>query len=451
MSAKRLFMFIFCMLAVSALGTQGARAELALVSPGIDADGEPGDVTLFPEGEPGANFPQWYEDTRGLRLTLCLDGEEEEPPCAWEDAPVFTDDQCQIPFYEYEDVVGFGDEAFYFKAQSYPFDVPLYFGPEQTEPRGSAQLQLLLETTFGEDERFEDGELQDLWLEEEDGTCRPAVVGEDDLHRIESGYELLFARVRLRVLPDSPIDGGDEAPEGWYRMTHPYGVKSVYHPTNRDDGDHRLDSRTEVRQVIGDLVVPEDGWDWNDEFGGDLPDYTISLNDVDTLIERFGEETALENYIGLRLTGFTNDDGLRIGRKSVGPFLYYFNPETKADFRTEILYPEPEFEGNLYIGRAPFEDDPEASPGHQVLGSPVVDRKHWSCFQNYFRIEYQEGDRETPPDDQLWVQVGYTEEFNVVGKVALGMDGYTEEMIPGHLICPVLSPGIHFILLDEEE
>lgn len=392
-------------------GAMPAFADLSRVSPGISATGDPAAVTVFPPApwDPasqtvtvpgdyrGANFPLWYEDRNGMRLTLCVDGAEGGFPCAKEGSPVFTDAECTQHFYPYQDVVGFGDEGFYFKTQSSPFDVPL----TGAATGGFAQMQLLLETTWGGDERFDPltGTVgaQQIFIEDELGACVSAAGG--DLHRVEPGHEMLFARSRLRVLPGSPA--------GWYRMTYPYGVKTIFHPQPGED----VGIRTEIRQLVGDLrIFPIEG-------RPAMQDFTIALNDPQTLIDRFTRPVALSiPYIGLRATGFINDPAA--GLKSIGPFLY------KPDFRTD---PKLRVEENgfifQYIGNFPDEANPAASPGHQVLGSNVPDDNsgyppHESGFQNYFRIEYQAGVSGTPPDAGAWAQVGYTDLFNVVGKLA---------------------------------
>jgi hypothetical protein len=442
-------------LTVGLFFTPAAHAELAFVS-GVDgpvaADGDPGDVAIFhpdfvwdPEIEPegdfrGAGFPFWYQDNQGLRLTLCLDGEEEGFPCAWEGSPVFTslagcegDEEGEhFDFlYPYQEVVGFGDEAFYFKLQSSPFDVPMSIGGSF---RGFAQLQLLLETTWGEDDRIEISEgvlrplegpggildqlgVPALWIEGEDHVCRQVTqesINEDglDLHRVEPGYEILFTRVRLRVLPglDDPL-----APAGWYRFTHPYGVKTVYHPTNRDDGNHRIGDRTEVRQVVGDL--PAGG-------GPDDPhDFTIALNDPETLIAELGPDA--DPFIGLRLTGFTNDE--EFGYKATGPYL--FKPDyldTTAGDNALLRIVE---NGTIhqYIGFPPAHDpiepdDPDAHlfQGHPIIGSNFFDEQ-LGRYANFFRVQYQPGDRNVMPSRESWTaetEVAFTDQFNVVGKVA---------------------------------
>ena len=401
-------------------------AELEAVS-GIAgpvfADGDPADVALFPaapwdpvneellsEGDfRGAGFPIWYQDTTGLQLTLCLDGEEESFPCGWEGSPVFTDSECTEPLYPYQDVVGFGDEAFYFKATSHPFDVPLEDHPVDG---ASAQLALLLETTWGEDTRFDEntGRVgdQDIFIEEEDGTCVSAVGA--DLHRVAPGSELLFSRIRLRLL-------GDQAGHaGWYRITYPYGVKTFYHLPDVIDDDG--DKRAQVRQQIGDFR------------GTANPDYTIVLNDPDTLIERFGQADALLDFVdvgGSNVTdiddsiGFSHDAS--VGLKNIGPFLvkpdYFDDPELRP--ANEI--------GFQYIG-----NPMEADGGHAVVGSPFVDPRGpindgTPTLANYFKIEFSGGNISTLPSEGTdgWTIVGITELFNVAGKV---MANCAEDEVP---------------------
>ena len=327
----------------------------------------------------GAGFPIWYQDTAGLRLTLCLDGEEESFPCGWEGSPVFLDVGCTEPLYTYQDVVGFGDEAFYFKATSHPFDVPLDNG-------GSAQLALLLETTWFGDERFVEGSGtigdQDIFIEAEDGTCVSAVGA--DLHRVEPGSELLFARIRLRVL-------GDQA--GWYRLTYPYGVKTFYH-----DGV----DRSQVRQQIGDFRV------------GEPQDFTIALNDPGAFADN--PASPFIDVGGSNVTdidqsiGFSND--AVVGFKSIGPFLVkpdYFADQDLQVADGEVL--------NQYVGN-PI----EADGGHPVVGAPYFDAQGRMNngageYANYFKIEFQVGSPEVLPTDE-WTIVGITDQFNVAGKVA---------------------------------
>jgi hypothetical protein len=420
-----------------------AWAELAYVS-GVDepvaADGDPEDVALFPpapwdpvaqeltdEGDfRGAGFPLWYQDTAGLRLTLCLDGEEEEFPCAWEGSPVFTSQQgCEEGFdflYPYQEVVGFGDEAFYFKTQSYPFDIELNNG-------GFAQLQLLLETTWGEDDRIVDEneellpleqilaalDVDDLWIEDEEDGCLQVnaefLEDEDiDLHRVEPGYEMLFARIRLRLL--------DNAPAGWYRMVHPYGVKTLFRPV-ADVGQ-----RTEVRQVVGDLDAG---------LGPDfLPDYTIPLNDAGTLVAD-NNFVIPEQYIGLRETGFTNDGNFTDAEevhqlKSIGPFLVWADyldiPALRIE--EEVENGENGMVVHQYIGVPADEDNPVAAPGAPVLGAPYFDAagpEHdgQGAYANYFKVLYLNTPEASPPTEADWLSapvVGFTSDFNVVGKVA---------------------------------
>ncbi|MDO3378360.1 Ig-like domain-containing protein [Geoalkalibacter halelectricus] len=436
----------------------GAWAELAYVSGTagpVDADGDPAEVALFPaapwdpvneelltEGDyRGAGFPIWYQDTTGLQLTLCLDGEEESFPCGWEGSPVFTDSECTEPLYPYQDVVGFGDEAFYFKATSHPFDVPLEDHPVDG---ASAQLALLLETTWGEDTRFDEntGRVgdQDIFIEEEDGTCVSAVGA--DLHRVAPGSELLFSRIRLRLL-------GDQAGHaGWYRITHPYGVKTFYHLPEVIDDDEG-DDRSQVRQQVGDFS------------GTENPDYTIVLNDPDTLIGRFGQPTALANYVdvgGSNVTdidqsiGFSNDAS--VGLKNIGPFLVKPDYLEDPDLRIPILDEDGNETGlfHQYIGN-PIE---EPDSGHAVIGSPFLDPRGPTndgtpTLANYFKIEFFSGNINTLPSEgtEGWTIVGFTDLFNVAGKVAncdnpdnvapLTVDDSARVRHGGQVIIPVLE------------
>jgi hypothetical protein len=381
---ERLSSHLAVWLIVAGAGTV-AWAELESVSrinnTEILAGGNPAEMELFPAGGLGTDFPLWYKDTRGFRLTLCLAGEEEEPSCAWEDSPVFTDPNCNDVLYEYRDEVGFGDEAFYYKVQSYPFDLPLDIG-------GFAQLQYLVESTWGEDERFDEetGELngQAIFIEDEDGACVSAVGA--DLHRVEPGFELLFSRVRLRLLVN--------APAGWYRITHPYGVKTMF----RERADFIGTRRTMARQVIGDLLVPDEGWGVDTR----LPNFLISLNDPYVLIDETNPDPFNHPFIGLQEgTGFTNDGDFtdaveRLNLKSVGPFLH------KPDYLTDPDLSIEDDHGVVqqYIGRAPNEDDPEASPGHPVVGSQFIDPLFpQEGLANFVRVRFLAGASGSPPSD----------------------------------------------------
>lgn len=53
---------------------------------------------------PQNGFPLWYQDTNGLALELCLDGDGALGPCLFD--PV-------DPANPYSVQIGFGDEAFY--------------------------------------------------------------------------------------------------------------------------------------------------------------------------------------------------------------------------------------------------------------------------------------------------------------------------------------------------
>jgi hypothetical protein len=395
---KRFLSILATLLFVAGTVVPSAQAGLVSVS-GINggevlANGDPANVALFPANGQGANFPLWYKDTNGLKLGLCLEGAEGEFPCAKVGTPYFANAQCTTKFYPHEEVVGFGLEGYYFLLLSYPFDVPLTSNgtPTGTPLGGSVQLQLLLETTWGADERYNPatGQVngQTVYTQNANGACVTA-LSEDigELHRVEAGYELLFARLRLRVLPGSP--------EGWYRMTYPYGVKTIYFPF---DGD--LNVRTEVRQLVGDLDA---------SLGpANTPNYTIALNDPQTLIAANGG-TVPAQYIGLRETGFASDAAF--GTRSVGPFLHHPNYLTDPEFLVN---------GKRYIGRPTNEANPALAPGHPITGSTFDDPLNPGQKVNFFRVQFLAGEFNAPPAEAAWTTapvVAYTDQFNLVGQV----------------------------------
>lgn len=111
--------------------------------------------------DPVTTFPQWYSDTNGLALDMCLN-----PAACVFDPP--------IPGNAFSQQIGFGAEAFYWSADAL---IPI--------PTGNALLVLALEAAFA------------------------SATGDP-----EPGQQIVFSRVRIRI--DAPV-------AGQYTVTHPYG------------------------------------------------------------------------------------------------------------------------------------------------------------------------------------------------------------------------------------
>jgi hypothetical protein len=112
-------------------------------------------------------FPSFYQDTGGLQLQLCLDGDGANGACAYD--PVQAGNAFSA-------TTGFGAEAFWWLADAQAR--PLVAG-------GKSRLVMALEAAYG-------------------GVGDPA-----------DGNQISFARIRVRI---------DVAQAGNYRITHPYGV-----------------------------------------------------------------------------------------------------------------------------------------------------------------------------------------------------------------------------------
>jgi hypothetical protein len=138
------------------------------------------------------------------------------------------------------------------------------------------------------------------------------------------------------------------------------------------------------------------------------PNYTIALNDPQTLIAANGG-TVPAQYIGLRETGFASDAAF--GTRSVGPFLHHPNYLTDPEFLVN---------GKRYIGRPTNEANPALAPGHPITGSTFDDPLNPGQKVNFFRVQFLAGEFNAPPAEAAWTTapvVAYTDQFNLVGQV----------------------------------
>jgi hypothetical protein len=190
-------------LAVLALHATPARAALDAVS------GTSGPV---PRGGPrqdvayslATGYPLWYQDSNGLRLSLCLDNHVEIAPGSFINPCLTAEPFLGAPI---SFPANFGSEAFYWAATGF---APFTSARDGVPVPGSILLVLSLEAGFSE------------------------------LLQVD-GAQAVFARIRVRV--DTPVAGR-------YRVTHPYGTREYTVTTVTAD--------REIRQTqdVGNVLPP---------------------------------------------------------------------------------------------------------------------------------------------------------------------------------------------------
>lgn len=170
-SLKFLYTGIASLAVATGFAVTPASAELSEVGPTSPETG---------------GFPQWYKDSKGLQLDLCLAGSIDRPTppnyCLTE-----PPDQTKPPYVDGFDPAesNFPDEAFWWTAEA-----------EVTRNNGRAILVLATEAAFANDE-------------------------------VIDGDQMVFNRTRIRVQGLGLKNGVK------YRVTYPYGVK-VLTATQRD-------------------------------------------------------------------------------------------------------------------------------------------------------------------------------------------------------------------------
>ena len=167
--------------AVLAVASLSAHAELNLTGPTSQATGF---------------FPKYYQDTNGLALDLCLPSPGAELAsglCLLTDTP----DDVPRPDLPISFDSNFPGESFWFAASS----------TTQLTTGNEAQLTLALEAAFANDE-------------------------------VVQGDQLVFARVRIRILDPQPGD---------YEIIHPYGVI----PVTVKPGDKRIFATEDFGALCG--------------------------------------------------------------------------------------------------------------------------------------------------------------------------------------------------------